>query len=515
MAARAATSTGRLAARSLLGAAVHARGDGGAAVRVATIRSSTPPSAARWRASTPRRRRRCRWSCRRAIRFLALLPATWRGGTSPYGPAFDQLARVVALAAGDYLGAPPSPLPAGRAFLTSTGQPRRSRGAARSGRARRRWCSSRRSPIVDGTVNPHNDVIIALAVAAFGAGAGAPSRSGRRRWRCAAALAGRSCRPRCSRVRSAPPGVATGRRAPARARPSLARRHRRRRRRRRRAARSRRTSGRRSAPSPRSSAIPREIEPALHALVGRAAARAFTLLLHAPRCRGPSVSSSAPPAASGSCGAPIAPPAIARRCRLGGACCSSSTTCCLHAFMQSWYLLPLCRWGRAAAWSKRAFHIFIICMTMYYALVASRSTATRAPSSSAPRSWPSVPGGAAGVLYAARRVAWCASSRIRRNVAPRRLNQRDRLAQRRQRRLAGGEAAVERNRLVGDVDELPRVEEEDDRVAHRARTAPRARARQPHRRRRDRRRNALDAAHFGTAARRTSPACAAPATNRA
>src|SRR6185369_7933991 len=32
-------------------------------------------------------------------------------------------------------------------------------------------------------------------------------------------------------------------------------------------------------------------------------------------------------------------------------------------------------------------------------------------------------GGAAGVLYAARRLAWCPSSRIRRNVAPRFLNQ--------------------------------------------------------------------------------------------
>ena len=27
-------------------------------------------------------------------RFLALLPAAWRGGTSPYGPLFNQLARA-------------------------------------------------------------------------------------------------------------------------------------------------------------------------------------------------------------------------------------------------------------------------------------------------------------------------------------------------------------------------------------------------------------------------------------
>ncbi|HEX9102515.1 MAG TPA: hypothetical protein VF997_09940, partial [Polyangia bacterium] len=42
---------------------------------------------------------------------------------------------------------------------------------------------------------------------------------------------------------------------------------------------------------------------------------------------------------------------------------------CLHAFLQSWYLLPLLPLAtQLPAFATRAFRIFIICMTLYYAI---------------------------------------------------------------------------------------------------------------------------------------------------
>ena len=42
---------------------------------------------------------------------------------------------------------------------------------------------------------------------------------------------------------------------------------------------------------------------------------------------------------------------------------------CLHAFLQSWYLLPLLPLATALPrFAMRAFRTFIICLTMYYAL---------------------------------------------------------------------------------------------------------------------------------------------------
>lgn len=97
--------------------------------------------------------------------FLAMLPASWHGGTSAYGVLFNQLARAVALVGGDdltlqlrlYQGI-------NLVVLVAT--------AALAGRAfgARAATLLLFAPIaiVDGTVNPHNDALIALATAAFG-----------------------------------------------------------------------------------------------------------------------------------------------------------------------------------------------------------------------------------------------------------------------------------------------------------------------------------------------------------
>ncbi|MDB4968489.1 MAG: hypothetical protein JWN44_4178 [Myxococcales bacterium] len=96
--------------------------------------------------------------------FLTVLPARWRGGTSPYGAGFDQLARAVATVGGEDLGLQL------RAYqvinviaLLAT--------AALAGLAFGPPAATlvlfAPVAVVDGSVNPHNDVFIALLVAAF------------------------------------------------------------------------------------------------------------------------------------------------------------------------------------------------------------------------------------------------------------------------------------------------------------------------------------------------------------
>jgi hypothetical protein len=96
--------------------------------------------------------------------FLALLPPTWHGGTSPYGPAFNQLARLIALVGGDNLTLQLR-LYQALNLVVVLGV------AALAGRAfgARAAALVIFAPlaIVDGTVNPHNDALIALATAAF------------------------------------------------------------------------------------------------------------------------------------------------------------------------------------------------------------------------------------------------------------------------------------------------------------------------------------------------------------
>jgi hypothetical protein len=97
-------------------------------------------------------------------RFLAVLPETWHAGTTPYGPVFDQLAHLIALVGGEALT---WQLRAYQllnlSLLVAT--------AALTGRAfgARAATLVLFAPlaIVDGTVNPHNDVLVALGVAAF------------------------------------------------------------------------------------------------------------------------------------------------------------------------------------------------------------------------------------------------------------------------------------------------------------------------------------------------------------
>jgi hypothetical protein len=97
-------------------------------------------------------------------RFLALLPAGWRDGNSPYGPLFNQLAYAIARLGGDdltlqlrlYQALNLGLLVAAAAFT----------GAALGARAATLLLFAPLA-IVDGTVNPHNDVLVALAVALF------------------------------------------------------------------------------------------------------------------------------------------------------------------------------------------------------------------------------------------------------------------------------------------------------------------------------------------------------------
>jgi hypothetical protein len=96
--------------------------------------------------------------------FLALLPDGWRDGTTPYGPVFNQLARLIAQIGGDnvtfqlrlYQGLNLALLVASAALV----------GIALSARAAALVLFAPLA-IIDGTVNPHNDVLVALGFAIF------------------------------------------------------------------------------------------------------------------------------------------------------------------------------------------------------------------------------------------------------------------------------------------------------------------------------------------------------------
>lgn len=97
-------------------------------------------------------------------RFLTVLPEAWRGGTSPYGAAFNQLCRLVALVGGDDLSLQLRLYQAINLVVLVAA-------AALAGRAfgARAAALVLFAPVavVDGTINPHNDALLALAVAAF------------------------------------------------------------------------------------------------------------------------------------------------------------------------------------------------------------------------------------------------------------------------------------------------------------------------------------------------------------
>ena len=99
-----------------------------------------------------------------ADHFLAVLPAAWHAGTSPYGPAFNQLARAVAWLGGDDLSLQLRIFQGiNLVVLVATAA---LAGAAFGARAASLVLLAPLA-VVDGTVNPHNDVFLALAVAAF------------------------------------------------------------------------------------------------------------------------------------------------------------------------------------------------------------------------------------------------------------------------------------------------------------------------------------------------------------
>jgi hypothetical protein len=97
--------------------------------------------------------------------FWTLLPEAWRAGTSPYGALFDQLSRAIAAVAGDdvtlqlraYQAINVALLVASAAIA----------GVAFGARAATIVLFAP-LVIVDGTMNPHNDAILALGTAAFG-----------------------------------------------------------------------------------------------------------------------------------------------------------------------------------------------------------------------------------------------------------------------------------------------------------------------------------------------------------
>ncbi|HXU69453.1 MAG TPA: glycosyltransferase 87 family protein [Polyangia bacterium] len=100
-----------------------------------------------------------------ADRFWTILPNdAWRGGTSPYGAAFNQICRLIATVGGDDLTLQLRLFQGlNLAVLVAA--------AALAGRAfgARAAALLLFAPVavIDGTVNPHNDALIALAVAAF------------------------------------------------------------------------------------------------------------------------------------------------------------------------------------------------------------------------------------------------------------------------------------------------------------------------------------------------------------
>ena len=96
--------------------------------------------------------------------FLALLPPAWHGGTSPYGALFNQLARAVALVGGDDLTLQ---LRLYQALNLGALVAAAAMAGYAFGAPAATLLLFAPIAIVDGTVNPHNDALIALAVAAF------------------------------------------------------------------------------------------------------------------------------------------------------------------------------------------------------------------------------------------------------------------------------------------------------------------------------------------------------------
>jgi hypothetical protein len=104
-------------------------------------------------------------------RFLSVLPVVWQTDTSAYGPAFNELSRLVAQAGGDHMldhlrlyQLVGMACMAGAAALVglSFGEGRSHAGARAA--ALVLFCPV---TVIEGTMNAHNDVMLALAVAAF------------------------------------------------------------------------------------------------------------------------------------------------------------------------------------------------------------------------------------------------------------------------------------------------------------------------------------------------------------
>jgi hypothetical protein len=294
--------------------------------------------------------------------FLAVLPAAWHGGTSPYGPVFNQLARAIALAGGDDLALQLRLYQlVSICLLTGSGW---LAGRAFGPRAAAMLLFAPIA-IVDGTINPHNDVILALAVAAFALAlarrreaAGAASLVAALAVKLSAALLlafdllRLALQPLAARLRGSTV-IACGALVAIAGVAALV--------------------------------VAPHLWPALGAftaLVGDPAEthphftrsweglpRAFfTYILHAP-----SVSWATGlvfRAASGVWILWCAHRAAVERAPLRWAALMLFVYyLCLHAFMQGWYLLPLLPLAtQLPDWSQRAYKVFIICMTMYYAL---------------------------------------------------------------------------------------------------------------------------------------------------
>ena len=295
-------------------------------------------------------------------RFLALLPETWRGGTSPYGLMFDQLARAVALAGGDDLTLQLRLYQAIN-LATLVGV------AALAGRAfgARAATLVLFAPlaIVDGTVNPHNDALVALATAGFALALGR-GRQGLAVGSLVAALAvklsaalllafdllRRALAPLAARLRGATV-IAAGAAVAALGVTALV-----------------------MLPHvwPSLGAFtalvgdPREASPRFSRSV-EALPRAFlTYIVHQPLASW--AVGLAFRAAGGVWILWCAWRAAATRAPLAWAALMLFVYFLfLHAFLQSWYLLPLLPlMTQLPAWATRASYVFIICMTMYYGI---------------------------------------------------------------------------------------------------------------------------------------------------
>ena len=100
-------------------------------------------------------------------RFLALLPVTqndWRAGTSPYGPAFNALSRAIATVGGDDLTLQLRLYQAVNVVVLVATAALAGLAFGAPAAALVLFCPL---AIVDGTINPHNDVWLALAAALF------------------------------------------------------------------------------------------------------------------------------------------------------------------------------------------------------------------------------------------------------------------------------------------------------------------------------------------------------------